>query len=193
MAAAKAIGDEESASKVLNGLQKNLEDWFTYSGSNDEHYFTYLGEGVGVLLGFQTSFNAVDQFNDHHFHYGYFIESAASVGLYDKEWLNEYKDVIKQLIYDIACPYRDNDDCISDCGYAYPYLRSFSPYEGHSWASGYEDERTGNNQESTSCLLYTSEKTSTLLMFDVVDLDAKIQKELRESINQEGIIIYEEV
>lgn len=37
------------------------------------------------------------------------------------------------------------------------------------------------------------EKTSTLLMFDVVDLDAKIQKELRESINQEGIIIYEEV
>lgn len=150
VAAAKAIGDEESASKVLNGLQKNLEDWFTYSGSNDEHYFTYLGEGVGVLLGFQTSFNAVDQFNDHHFHYGYFIESAASVGLYDKEWLNEYKDVIKQLIYDIACPYRDNDDCISDCGYAYPYLRSFSPYEGHSWASGYEDERTGNNQESTS-------------------------------------------
>lgn len=150
IAAAKAIGDEESASKVLNGLQKNLEDWFTYSGNNDEHYFTYLGEGVGVLLGFQTSFNAVDQFNDHHFHYGYFIESAASVGLYDKQWLNDYKDVIKQLIYDIACPYRDNEQCISDCGYAYPYLRSFSPYEGHSWASGYEDERTGNNQESTS-------------------------------------------
>ena len=41
--------------------------------------------------------------------------------------------------------------------------------------------------------LDVEEKTSTLLMFDVVDLDAKIQKELRESINQEGIIIYEEV
>ena len=150
VAAAKAIGDEESADKVLNGLEKNLEDWFTYSGNSDKHYFTYLGEGVGALLGFQTSFNAVDQFNDHHFHYGYFIESAASVGLYDKAWLNNYKDVVKQLVYDIACPYRNNADCVADCGNAYPYLRSFSPYEGHSWASGYEDERTGNNQESTS-------------------------------------------
>lgn len=150
VAAAKAVGDEESAAKVLNGLEKNLEDWFTYSGNTDKHYFTYLGEGVGALLGFQTSFNAVDQFNDHHFHYGYFIQSAACVGLYDKQWLNDYSDVVKQLIYDIACPYRNNADCVADCGNAYPYLRSFSPYEGHSWASGYEDERTGNNQESTS-------------------------------------------
>ena len=67
-----------------------------------------------------------------------------------RDWLNNYKDVVKQLIYDIACPYRDNKECVADCGNAYPYLRSFSPYEGHSWASGYEDERTGNNQESTS-------------------------------------------
>ena len=150
VAAAKAVGDEGNAQKVLNGLEKNLEDWFTYSGNSDKHYFTYLGEGVGALLGFQSSFNSVDQFNDHHFHYGYFIESAASVGLYDREWLNNYKDVVKQLIYDIACPYRNNKECVADCGNAYPYLRSFSPYEGHSWASGYEDERTGNNQESTS-------------------------------------------
>ncbi|WP_347995589.1 glycosyl hydrolase [uncultured Eubacterium sp.] len=150
VAAAKAVGDEGNAQKVLNGLEKNLEDWFTYSGNSDKHYFTYLGEGVGTLLGFQSSFNSVDQFNDHHFHYGYFIESAASVGLYDRDWLNNYKDVVKQLIYDIACPYRDNKECVADCGNAYPYLRSFSPYEGHSWASGYEDERTGNNQESTS-------------------------------------------
>ena len=150
VAAAKAVGDEGNAQKVLNGLEKNLEDWFTYSGNSDKHYFTYLGEGVGALLGFQSSFNSVDQFNDYHFHYGYFIESAASVGLYDREWLNNYKDVVKQLIYDIACPYRNNKECVADCGNAYPYLRSFSPYEGHSWASGYEDERTGNNQESTS-------------------------------------------
>jgi endoglucanase Acf2 len=29
-------------------------------------------------------------------------------------------------------------------------LRCFSPYEGHSWASGFQDEKDGNNQESTS-------------------------------------------
>lgn len=150
VAAAKSIGDEESAEIVLEGLKANLEEWFTYSGANDKSYFTYLGEGVGVLLGFPSSFNAVDQFNDHHFHYGYFIQAAACVGLWDKEWLEEYKDVIKQLIYDIASPYRNQNECVSDCGNAYPYLRCFSPYEGHSWASGYQDERTGNNQESTS-------------------------------------------
>lgn len=150
VAAAKSVGDDESADKVLNKLEANLTEWFTYSGEKDKNYFTYLGEGVGVLLGYPTSFNAVDQFNDHHFHYGYFIEAAASVGLYDKEWLDKYKDVVKQLVYDIASPYRNQADCVTDCGNAYPYLRSFSPYEGHSWASGYEDERTGNNQESTS-------------------------------------------
>lgn len=37
------------------------------------------------------------------------------------------------------------------------------------------------------------EKTSTLLMFDMVDLDSKIQPELRDSVDKEGIIIYEEV
>ena len=134
VAAAKSLGDEESATRVLEGLQANLEDWFTYSGSTDKHYFTYLGEGVGALLGFPTSFNAVDQFNDHHFHYGYFIQSAACVGLWDKEWLNEYKDVVKQLVYDIASPYRNQDDCALDCGNAYPYLevlRHMKDIHGH--------------------------------------------------------------
>ncbi len=150
IAAAKAVGDDDSADKILAALENKLEDWFTYDGTSDKCYFTYLGDGLGTLLGFPTSFNAVDQLNDHHFHYGYFIEAAASVGLYDPEWLNEHKEVIKQLIYDIACPYRDEADSVANGGNAYPYLRSFSPYEGHSWASGYEDERTGNNQESTS-------------------------------------------
>ncbi len=150
LAAAKTLGDEDNAELILAALQKELEDWFTYSGSNDSTYFTYKGDGVGVLLGFPTSFNAADQFNDHHFHYGYFIQSAACVGLWDKAWLEDYKDVVKQLVYDIASPYRNQKDCEADCGNAYPYLRSFSPYEGHSWASGYADERTGNNQESTS-------------------------------------------
>ena len=29
-------------------------------------------------------------------------------------------------------------------------MRNFSPFEGHSWASGFEDPESGNNQESTS-------------------------------------------
>jgi len=37
------------------------------------------------------------------------------------------------------------------------------------------------------------EYTSTLLKFDIVNLDASVQRELRQSIEQEGIVIYEKI
>ncbi len=37
------------------------------------------------------------------------------------------------------------------------------------------------------------EETSTLLKFDIVDLQLPIQQELLQSINNEGIVIYEKV
>lgn len=37
------------------------------------------------------------------------------------------------------------------------------------------------------------EETSTLLKFDVVDLEKPVGKELRESIEREGMVIYEEI
>lgn len=50
---------------------------------------------------------------------------------------------------------------------------------------------SGGNK--TMFYLDVEEKTSTLLMFDMVDLDADIQPELRESIEREGVVIYEEI
>ena len=37
------------------------------------------------------------------------------------------------------------------------------------------------------------EETSTLLKYDVIDMDKGVQEELRESIDREGIVLYEEV
>lgn len=37
------------------------------------------------------------------------------------------------------------------------------------------------------------EKVPTLLMFDVVDMNKPVQKELIESIEKEGVVIYEKV
>ncbi len=78
--------------------------------------------------------------NDHHFHYGYFIRSAAVLELYKPGALGGGKKVIDEMAYDIA----------SLSSEKYPRLRSFSVYEGHSWASGYADFADGNNQESSS-------------------------------------------
>lgn len=41
--------------------------------------------------------------------------------------------------------------------------------------------------------LDVEERTSTLLSFDVVNLDGAVQKELRQSIEKEGRTIYEKI
>ncbi len=41
--------------------------------------------------------------------------------------------------------------------------------------------------------LDVDEDTSTLLKFDVVNLDGRVQEELLESIQKEGIILYEKI
>lgn len=41
--------------------------------------------------------------------------------------------------------------------------------------------------------LAVDEETSTLLKYDIVDMGASLQQELRESIEKEGKIIYEKV
>ncbi len=41
--------------------------------------------------------------------------------------------------------------------------------------------------------LEVDESTSTLLQYDVVDLSLPLNKELKESIMREGIVIYEKV
>ena len=50
---------------------------------------------------------------------------------------------------------------------------------------------TGGNY--TKFALDVDETTSTLLKFDIVDLDGIVQEELKESIRQEGKILYEKV
>ena len=42
-------------------------------------------------------------------------------------------------------------------------------------------------------MLDVNEETSTLLSFDIINLDEKIQSELKEIIKKEGKVIYEEI
>lgn len=145
MVAAYDADDTALGDRLLEELKKELEDWFTFSGDDDDAYF-YYDDKVKSLFGFPQNYCSVDQINDHHFHYGYFIYAAAQVAMRLDEWgdNNQYGEMVNQLIYDIACPERNNPDS------AYPYLRAFAPYEGHSWASGHANFELGNNQESSS-------------------------------------------
>ncbi len=50
--------------------------------------------------------------------------------------------MVKLLIRDISSP--NHDDAM------FPFLRSFEPYAGHSWAPGHAKFGDGNNNESSS-------------------------------------------
>ena len=46
---------------------------------------------------------------------------------------------------------------------------------------------------STNFILDVDELTSTLLEYDIVDLDKPVRKELLEAIKNEGVVLYEKI
>lgn len=83
-------------------------------------------------------------YNDHHFHYGYFVWTAAVIGYLDPTWLEEgtNKPWVNMLVRDYANP-TDQDPC-------FPFQRSFDWYHGHSWAKGLFESGDGKDEESSS-------------------------------------------
>lgn len=83
-----------------------------------------------------------EKLNDHHFHYGYYIRTAAVLAQADTGYLAQVRAPIDSLVSDIA-----NRDRSSQ---RFPYLRNFDVYEGHSWADGFARFADGNDEESSS-------------------------------------------
>ncbi|PGG99183.1 endo-1,3(4)-beta-glucanase [Blastomyces parvus] len=81
-------------------------------------------------------------YNDHHFHYGYFILSAAIIGSLDPSWIDGNKAWVNSLV-------RDAGNSVSDDP-LFPFSRGFDWYNGHSWAKGLFESIDGKDQESTS-------------------------------------------
>ena len=138
---ARELGADEEAAAITESLTAELRLWTDPAGCDEraERCFTYDPELHGVV-GLAASFGS-DQFNDHHFHYGYFLFAAAVLAEGDAELTAELKPVMTLLAADIASGKTSG---------AFPALRAFDPYSGHSWASGFSPFADGNNQESSS-------------------------------------------
>jgi endoglucanase Acf2 len=95
-------------------------------------------------VGLRASFGTDWPFNDHHFHYGYFIRAAAELARCDPAWAapEKWGGMIRLLIRDIACADREDP--------MFPFLRCFDRFAGHGWASGDAGFADSNNQESSS-------------------------------------------
>ena len=121
------LNDDTVKNDVIGKLKDVLSDWFKYSVGKNSKYFAYDSKWGG-LIGIPASYGS-QNYNDHHFHYGYFIYAAAMLTMYDKSFAQDYGGMVELLIKDIANSDR-NDNTF------FPYLRYFDIYEGHSWANG---------------------------------------------------------
>ena len=141
MCVAEQEGDLTLRDTLLASLKQHLETWFRGEGPNG--YFVKDNK-VGALFGFPEEYGSVAHLNDHHFHYGYWINAAAQVALRDPFWAQEgqWGGMVNLIAADIATVQREQKD--------FPFIRNFDSYEGHSWASGDADFIDGNNQESSS-------------------------------------------
>ncbi len=143
---ADQIGETELRDVFLQRIKTILVNWFTYDGPGDVSYFIY-NENWGTLFYKNSEFGANTAICDHHFTYGYFMFAATVLATYDNGFYNDYKDMIELLIRDYANP--------SDTDSEYCRFRAYDLYEGHSWAGGYADNDSGNNQESASESLFS--------------------------------------
>jgi endo-1,3(4)-beta-glucanase len=88
--------------------------------------------GIVSSASYKTGDAGVDfgntYYNDHHFHYGYHILAAATIGRLDPEWAKANEAYVDLLVRDVANP--SGEDKL------FPMWRNFDWYHGHSWAHG---------------------------------------------------------
>ncbi len=138
---ARQVGADDVASTITTQLVEVMDDWTDPEGctNRDERCFVYDDQARGVV-GLAASFGS-EEFNDHHFHYGYFLYTAGVLATEDPALVERWAPVIDLLAADIAS---------QGDGTYFPERRVFDAYAGHSWASGTSPFADGNNQESSS-------------------------------------------
>jgi endo-1,3(4)-beta-glucanase len=139
---AAASGADAQRTAALNRLRPQLVDWLTYTGPSDGRYFGYDATWGG-LIAVPAEFGAQD-YNDHHFQYGYLVRAAAVLATADPAFARDYGDVVDLIVRDYA-----GSLAIGPAS-GLPPFRAFNAYLGSSAASGFAPFADGNNQESSS-------------------------------------------
>ena len=160
MTTAYQMGDTATFELAKSRLKATLIDWYTYTVGEDQYYFARY-DRWGALVGFDPSYDS-DTFNDHHFHYGYFVYASALLCMLDNDFRQQYGPMARLVALDYANPYRPTSaqqssifkrsDLPSSAqrSTSFPLFRTFNPYLGHSFAGGMGNEGNGNGQESSS-------------------------------------------
>ncbi|ORZ19633.1 endo-1,3(4)-beta-glucanase [Absidia repens] len=126
-------------------LENRQKDPFVY----DRVYKGIVAQsGLPVAMGGTGNIHAAfghSYYNDHHYHQGYFVVTAAVIHYLDPSWrTNEISVWTNSLIRDVNSPGHDDDDV-----YFAPY-RNWDWFAGHTWAGGIKvnGAMDGRDQES---------------------------------------------
>lgn len=122
------INRPDLANKILPKLKAAMA---VFTNNKQINPLVYEKSWKGVVSSAGMSGNAGADFgnsfyNDHHFHYGYFVYSAAVIGRFDPAWLQveQNREWINMLIRDYANTAADD---------YFPFSRSFDWFNGHGW------------------------------------------------------------
>jgi len=140
---AEEISEDEIATKLRTKLAAKIDEWLGGDVADPLMYEpTYGGLVSKNGLADRGADFGNGWYNDHHFHYGYFLYAAATVGKSDPSWLQKRAPALMHLVRDIANP--------SEADPLYPKHRFKDWFVGHCWASGLFPSASGRNQESVS-------------------------------------------
>ncbi|KAG7349166.1 glycosyl hydrolase family 81 protein [Nitzschia inconspicua] len=130
--------------KLKDALDAFLRNAFSYPLVYDDVYRGVISS-EGIVRGDVNVDFGNTVYNDHHFHYGYWIFTGAVLKHLDPGWdrMPELNLLITSLIRDTA-----NSDILKDPHF--PLFRHFDWFAGHSSSHGLVPVFDGKDQESTS-------------------------------------------
>lgn len=144
-------GDARTAgcAKLLKKAFKCHYDSSSGCGGVPRAYYDTKWGGIASKQGFDNKMCGLADFgnacyNDHHYHYGYFIHAGAILLKIMPEMKSDSNFVayINLMIRDISNP--------STADKYFPQFRAFDWYDLHSWSHGVTPSADGKDEESTS-------------------------------------------
>ncbi|TDH65073.1 uncharacterized protein CCR75_000646 [Bremia lactucae] len=149
MAADNAVvnGDKRLLQYCLDKLEELISPFIFNSFSEPLVYETTY-KGIVTNLVFSSKNIQVDfgngVYNDHHYHYGYWVTASAILKKLDPLWsgMAQLDTMVWTMLRDVANPSAEDT--------YFPKFRYFSWFLGHSYSHGVTAMADGKDQESTS-------------------------------------------
>lgn len=140
--------------KLLKKIKAEIVDWL--EGTNVDH-FVYDHTFGGVITNKGWNDEQADYgngyYNDHHFHYGYFVYALATIRKFDPVFIDKHAQACALILGDIGTPLlNSNTKFYNDlpARLLFPPARHKDWFVGHSYASGLFSMEDGKSQESSS-------------------------------------------